>query len=438
MRSVTTVTNMLLILLVSTHLREALCAVPADTSTTLPPEAPTVTIDMSLDPEEHFKPAVRAVLDRHSYDDSFGPLFGGFNGSVFDALELKDSDYQKLADAASKYYPEEFKELTGISDEFAAYGHDVSVQYLSAWFYIGELEAVRFPVHESSSPDGDGAWFTAAMVADADGTVVHGRNLDHPQDHAPYAKAVTLNFNIINVPHEGVPDYKAAGMFWFAASIETAEVPGHLSMQANTRYYPSYKTWPTKQSMFDHIQEGRVPAVLAYREMIERRGVIDFDEAVDFTSNNLPLSCPVYFAMVGAGSDFRAAVISRDEDGLAVYANGTRSEPLYLDKQGDEANDWYLVQTNYDHWEEDSPSDPRRTVAENCIKEHGKTADVASTTDVVMDCVFKDGVSTPNTIYTSIMDPTDSQITTYVRYDIATSNAAQAATAQNNLHVEQI
>ncbi|KAF4750275.1 hypothetical protein FOZ62_015699 [Perkinsus olseni] len=37
-----------------------------------------------------------------------------------------------------------------------------------------------------------------------------------------------------------------------------------------------------------------------------------------------------------------------------------------------------------------------RTVAENCIKERGKTADVASTTDVVMDCVFKDGVSAGN------------------------------------------
>ncbi|KAF4648818.1 hypothetical protein FOL46_002433 [Perkinsus olseni] len=378
---------------------------------------------MSLDPEEHFKPAVRAVLDRHSYEESFGPLFRGFNGTLFDALELNDSDYQKLADAASKYYPEQFKELTGISDEFAAYGHDVSVQYLSAWFYVAELEAVLFPVHPTAAGD-DGAWCTAAMVADADGTVIHGRDLDHPQDYAPYAKAVTLNLNIINVPHEGVPDYQAAGLAWLAASTVTAEVPGHLSMQTNSRYYPSYKTWPTKKSMFDYIQEGRLPVAQTYREMIERRGVIDFDEAVDFTSNHLPLSCPIYFAMVGAGSNFKAAVISRDEDGLAVYANGTRTEPLYLDNQGGEANDWYLVQTNYDPWEEDSPSDPRRTVAENCIKEHGKTADVASTTDVVMDCVFKDGVSTPNTIYTAIMDPTDSQITTYVRYDITTTDDA--------------
>ncbi|KAF4649597.1 hypothetical protein FOZ61_001155, partial [Perkinsus olseni] len=93
-----------------------------------------------------------------------------------------------------------------------------------------------------------------------------------------------------------------------------------------------------------------------------------------------------------------------------------------------EANNWYLVQTNYDHWETDPIADPRRTVAENCVKEHGKTNDLKSTWDVVMDCSFLNGVSTNHTIYTSIMDPTYGDFSTYIRYD--------ADDAWNNDHPE--
>ncbi|KAF4696772.1 hypothetical protein FOZ60_015673 [Perkinsus olseni] len=391
-KTIKTICVVVLLVLVSAGAGRAVLSTPVDTLVAVPPEAPTVTIDLSKVPEERFKPAVKAVLSRHSYNESFEPFINQMNATLFDALKLDDCDYEKLREAARRYYPEQLRELQGISDELAANGHDVSIRYLLALMYAAELEALLYPQASSTR---NGAWCTAVMIADT--------------------------------------YYKAAGVTWLAASLITAEVPGRLSMELNARYYPTYRKPPSKQAMFDYIQSGRVPVLLSYRQMIERNGVFDFDRAVEFTSNNLPLSCPIYFAVVGAGH-FKAAVMARDEDGLAVYANGTKTEPLFLDSQGDEAgaNKWYLVQTNYDHWEEDPPDDPRRTIAENCIKDNGRTYDVTSTTDVVLRCIFKDNVTTTETVYTTIMNPADSQFTTFVRYNMTLSEGtaiAQSASA---------
>lgn len=393
--------------------------------TALPPEAPTVTIDLSLAPEEHFKPAVRAVLDKHPYGKSFEPFFHQMNTTLFGALELDDSDYQKLFRAASTYFPVQLRELQGISAELASSGHYVSVHYLLGLMYAAELEALLYP---ELSSDSKGAWCTAAMVADTCGTVVHGRNMDFPLARGADAALMTLNLDVINVPHNGIPNYKAAGIAWVTASLITVEVPRKLSIQLNARYYPTYRTHPTKQELFDYILEGRVPIMQFFRDMIEHHGVFDFEGAIDFTSNK-PLSCPIYFAMVGARSSFEAAIITRDEDGLAVFANGTRTKPLLLGKQGGKSigNEWYLVQTNYDFWEEDPADDPRRTNAEKCIQRHGKLAGVAATTRVVRDCILEDGVTNSETVYSTIMNPTSSQITTYMRSDASLIDGANGS-----------
>ncbi|KAF4681109.1 hypothetical protein FOZ60_012579 [Perkinsus olseni] len=427
-KSTSTLIASSLLFLLGSAPRGVMSVVPADVGDgQLPPQPPTVTIDMSLAPEEHFKPAVRAVLKEHAYEDSFEPLFREFNASVFGKEKLQDKDYETLADAADKFYPMQARELRGISEEFAAQGHYVSYPYLSAWMYAIEMEHIEYPSSATTVEDNNEC--TALLVADSEGNVVQGRNMDRPPVYTPYARPVTLNFDVINNSN-GVPDFKASGFYWIAASFVTIDIPGHLSMQANYRYYPTYRDTPTKEDIFEYIEEGRAPALQTYDDMIFEHGIIDIEPAVEFLSK-CPMSIPAYLSMAGAGDKFQAAVVSRDEDGLAVDQNGVKHEPLYLNNQsGDysEANNWYLVQTNYDHWEADPIADPRRTVAENCVKEHGKTNDLKSTWDVVMDCSFLNGVSTNHTIYTSIMDPTYGDFSTYIRYD--------ADDAWNNNHPE--
>ncbi|EER18298.1 hypothetical protein Pmar_PMAR005204 [Perkinsus marinus ATCC 50983] len=331
----------------------------------LPPEPPTVTIDMSEPPEEHFKPAVRAVLKEYAYEDTFEPLFREFNATVFGKEKLQDEDYDTLADAADKFFPTQARELRGISEEFGTQGHYVSYPYLSAWLYAIEMEHIEYPDSSSTTAE-DNNECTALLVADCEGNVVQGRNMDRPP-----------------------------------------------------AYYPTYRETPTKQDIFEYIEEGRASALQTFNEMIFEQGIIDFEPAVEYLSK-CPMAVPAYLSMAGTGDEFKAVVLTRDEDGLAIDQNGEVHEPAYLNNQtGDysEADNWYLVQTNYDRWEADPISDPRRTVAENCVKEHGKTNDIKSTWDVVMDCSFLSGVSTNHTIYTSIMDPTYGDFSTYIRYD---------------------
>ena len=47
--------------------------------------------------------------------------------------------YELLTNATEQHHPEVFAELQGISDEFSAAGHIVSVHYLVAWLWFHEL-----------------------------------------------------------------------------------------------------------------------------------------------------------------------------------------------------------------------------------------------------------------------------------------------------------
>ncbi|EER13846.1 hypothetical protein Pmar_PMAR001831, partial [Perkinsus marinus ATCC 50983] len=248
----------------------------------LPPEPPTVTIDMSEPPEEHFKPAVRAVLKEYAYEDTFEPLFREFNATVFGKEKLQDEDYDTLADAADKFFPTQARELRGISEEFGTQGHYVSYPYLSAWLYAIEMEHIEYPDPSSTTAE-DNNECTALLVADCEGNVVQGRNMDRPPAYTPYARPVTLNFDVVNNSN-GVPDFKASGFYWLAASFVTVDIPGHLSMQANYRYYPTYRETPTKQDIFEYIKEGRASALQTFNEMIFEQGIIDFEPAVEYLS----------------------------------------------------------------------------------------------------------------------------------------------------------
>jgi hypothetical protein len=63
---------------------------------------------------------------------------------------------------------------------------------------------------------------------------------------------------------------------------------------------------------------------------------------------------------------------------------------------------WFLVQTNYDHWLADNPSDPRRTVAEGMIGEFGQR--VAASAVGLMMVAGTWPVHNPHTAYTALMD----------------------------------
>mmetsp|Transcript_21446 Transcript_21446/g.18270 ORF Transcript_21446/g.18270 Transcript_21446/m.18270 type:complete len:89 (-) Transcript_21446:13-279(-) len=63
--------------------------------------------------------------------------------------------------------------------------------------------------------------------------------------------------------------------------------------------------------------------------MILEQGILDIEPAVEFLST-VPMSIPAYLSMGGSGDKFQAAVVTRDEDGLAIDQNGITHQPLYL------------------------------------------------------------------------------------------------------------
>jgi acid ceramidase len=75
------------------------------------------------------------------------------------------------------------------------------------------------------------------------------------------------------------------------------------------------------------------------------------------------LVAPVYFILVGTKSN-QGCVITRSRSKFDIWNIGEKHEY--------QNGSWYLVQTNYDHWEKPPFFDDRRSPAIQCMDEFGQ------------------------------------------------------------------
>ncbi|KAF4653026.1 hypothetical protein FOL47_010751 [Perkinsus chesapeaki] len=349
--------------------------------------APRVVVDLSKRPSLRFKSAVDISLKTWQFNESFEPLFAQWNKTTFD--QLTDDDYETFMSSLERYFPVQALELRGISDEFARHGHYVSYAYLAAWAYSHEIGHFREDpkVHHDCS---------ALLVADKNGHVVHGRNMD--QGAPDYARRVTLQLKYVN-GGSVMSDVEALDFYWFAGGMVTAVTPDGLSMQENWRSVNK-----PKSEIMQRIRDGAVPHKYMFREMIFNNRVTDFDHAVDFLKK-IPFGASVYIAVAGRG-EFQGAILTRNETDVVVPVEDLKKS-------------WYAVETNHDNWFPDPPSDPRRTKAEECIEGHGQKDGQVATFGVVMDCISSKPVLNKGTIYTAIMSPRNGELWGRIRYDAA-------------------
>lgn len=172
--------------------------------------------------------------------------------------------------------------------------------------------------------------------------------------------------------------YKSATIVGFGGTI-TAVRPGAFSVTINER---------DEGTLWDNIWtmlEGNMGNTFAMRYALENYD--NYADAIQYFKTE-KLVAPCYY-IVGGLSGNDGSVITRSRDELVDF--WTLSD-----------NQWWLVQTNYDHWTDPGPNQiRRRVVAETFIKDAGQGEMNALS---VLDCLLQYPVDHSITVHHSVMD----------------------------------
>lgn len=353
----------------------------------LPPAPPHFHLNLDSPPEQRWKGAVAAVLAAHPWEHGFGPSFANHNRSLFN--HLTDADWILMRQAIEKYWPELALELKSISQLFQDAGHFVSYDYLCGWVYFHELDHTELAHTDYSM----GRECTGIVMQDTTGRIIHGRNMDQ----SPHSvRNVTLQ---ITFSKGGKVIFESVDWYWFTTGVMTTVKKDVVSLQENWRFLKQ-----NSKSVFQDIKNGVIPQVFVFRNLNTNDSITNFDSAVDFLIN-VPMATPEY--IIAAGPNAGQGVI------IPKVAQKTAEKVIRL---GDPSastifKSWYLVQTNYDWWEKDPPSDSRRTDAIHALnKMQQDVAACENGTDVIMTTPQ---VLNSGTAYTAIMKASTGQLHAY-------------------------
>lgn len=192
---------------------------------------------------------------------------------------------------------------------------------------------------------------TGIVAAMENGTVVHGRNMDVGKTPFHHGEGM---FNAV-FKRNGQPLYEgpfSVGTF----GVGTALRYGGWSIEQNTRSTRARSQEAWNAEVLAGAKMGGRAFPFVVRSIIER--VPDFDTAVrEFAKAKF--MAPHYWIMAGA-KPFEGAVVTTGQVGRPADVRLLKDQP----------RDWFLIQTNDDHWQ--PPVDARRDSARTYMTVQGR------------------------------------------------------------------
>uniref|UniRef100_A0A1B6GT78 ceramidase n=1 Tax=Cuerna arida TaxID=1464854 RepID=A0A1B6GT78_9HEMI len=206
---------------------------------------------------------------------------------------------------------------------------------------------------------------TSIVMEGNDGHMYHGRNLDFglfmgwdAENHTWFLTEI-LRPLIIKVDFfkEGKPLYSAVSYAGFTGVL-TGLKKGRFSLSVNERFI----------SNGGYV--GLVEWILGRRDLswlgLLTRKVMqtaqNYQQAQDMLAST-PLVAPVYFILAGNASH-QGCIITRGRSSFDIWPLGSRHKG--------QSGDWYVVETNYDHWSQTPFYDHRREYAVQCMDQAGQ------------------------------------------------------------------
>jgi hypothetical protein len=295
-----------------------------------------------------FKPPLRLLpkerqaftipLDANSYKEKWRDVIKEYKPFmqatikplVLSAMNVNDALLKKFANLVSfySYMPEFIAEIKAIA-ELSEIDYPTILAYNLVYEYF--------------------AYCTSTITQDANGNILHGRNLDYD-----FTKEMGPLFVDANFTRNGTLVHQATFLVGYVGHT-TGMRRGKFAISVNQR---KTLNGSINDNIFEMFHRGAMPMSWLVRRTLEN--ATSWTEAVDLLSNKT-LAAPVYFIVSGTRSD-EGVIISRGRESV--------HDIEYLDIGGME-DKWLLVQTNSDR---DWPyKEYRKEMATKRIKEIGKT-----------------------------------------------------------------
>uniref|UniRef100_A0A7S3ZDY4 Acid ceramidase N-terminal domain-containing protein n=1 Tax=Lotharella globosa TaxID=91324 RepID=A0A7S3ZDY4_9EUKA len=191
-------------------------------------------------------------------------------------------------------------------------------------------------------------------------TAIHARNLDYG---LPGLQNLTVNVEFFrngSIVAKGTTYVGYVGLL-------TGASPMGFSVQLNERDTKNGSVW---DNAFEALFKGGAISGFLLRDLLVSG--MSFSEAIQVAQTRHIIS-PCYYIFAGPGNE--AAVVTRERQSAVdtMYMSDTRNE-----------NVWFLLQTNYDHWEKPPADDTRRNYTAAHMRDLGQGAvSVQSVFDLV-------------------------------------------------------
>lgn len=189
---------------------------------------------------------------------------------------------------------------------------------------------------------------TSIVAEGVNGTIIHGRNLDYSLASILGNLTITVDFQ------RGGKTVYTGTTFAGLIGLLTGQKPHAFTITLNER--DKGEAW---MNALEALANGMsAVATLRIRDALANED-FDYEKALVFLSDK-PLIAPCYL-IIGGTVPSQGAVITRDR--IAV---------LDFMKLHPEKGDWYVLETNYDHWEPPPSDDDRRDPAKKYMNEMGR------------------------------------------------------------------
>lgn len=349
-----------------------------------PVPAKRYTVNLDLPPEQRWTEIVK------EHEDSLLRLIQSMKQAL--PAELA-SLVSTLGADIDKYMPYPYgQELVGIAN--ALTNTTVSDAVLGNILY--ELTAYgnqKFGAELESSRERV-KMCTSIVAQTVNGTIYHGRNLDYSFPDLLRDLTITVNFQ------EGGRTVYTGTTFAGLIGLATAQKPHAYTISVNER---DTGTW--WMNAFEALLAGTHGITFLLVRDVASNKEMDFELAVDTLANSHVIA-PSYI-IVGGTKSGEGVVITRDR---------TAAKDLWRMDDPDHEGHWYLVETNYDHWQPPPAGDDRRDPA---IKAMDGTTRAGLNATSLFKVLSTPPVLNDGTTYTAVMSAAIPDLyNTWVRLDV--------------------
>jgi len=300
-------------------------------------DAPRYDLDLDAPAKERWKVPMLEQIAKHGWENSYGPIFTFINGVFPSAMWHQYDDL--LRSVAEPIIGHEFvEELAGIVEVAQAIGQNVTMSELEFFQIFYEILMQC----------------TGVLALNDHDELIHGRNMD--------IGLPVENITMQVAWQKGGKTVFTSTQFLGYVGVHTGMRHDGWSVQANERVVlaagpEGYELAILLQTALAFAEGHEPVGKFLRRVLLESPMLADALPALKST----PLASPMYIITGGLSN---GVVITRDRDGLAQKSQDTSvfgeqpippgAQLVNLSKSEPTPEKWWVVQTNWDPWIEES------------------------------------------------------------------------------------